>query len=482
MKKKVLLVLAAVVAASFCSAPAQAAPAKKPNVLFIAVDDLNHWVGYLGRNPQTKTPNLDRLAARGVWFTHSYCASPVCNPSRAALMSGLRPGTTGVYENDVYYGNHVPTDITLTTTFRKAGYYVCGAGKIYHNSDHRAAEWDDYLNKADHGSEDKGGRDFAGKLDITPLNCDDKDMPDYSFVDYGIKQLNAKHDQPYFIAVGLVKPHLPWSVPKKYYAQFDPAKADLPPYRADDLDDIPPAGVKMALSSGDHAAIMKDGGTNAWKKAIAAYLASISFCDAMIGRLLDAYDKSPERDNTIICFWSDHGWSLGEKNHWRKFALWEEPSRAPHIWVVPGLTPANGRCDRTIDYMSMYPTLCDLCGIPTPSHVQGKSIKALLADPKAAWSTPAVTTYKYKNHTVRSEDWRYIQYADGGEELYDETKDPYEYTNLATKSESTPRKQDLSQWLPKENVPTPPSSGKGGEGEGGGKGKKGGKKGKNKAQ
>jgi arylsulfatase A-like enzyme len=432
------------------------AAAAKPNVLFIAVDDLNHWVGYLGRNPQTITPNIDRLAKRGVWFTRSYCAAPVCNPSRAALMSGLRPGATGVYDNGENFQPVIPEPITLSTQFRNAGYFVCGAGKIYHGSVYRPAEWDDWLKGVRGNERDEDGSPqaavYAGKLPITPLNCRDEDMPDSKFVDYAIAQLNKKHDRPFFIACGLTKPHLPWSVPKKYYDKFPLETIQLPPYREDDLDDLPPIALQMATRSGDHEAIMKQDGTNTWKQAIRAYLATINFCDVMVGRLLDAYDKSPERNNTIICFWSDHGWHLGEKHHWRKFALWEESTRAPHIWVVPGVTKPDSRCDRTVDYMSIYPTLMDLCGLPTPAHVQGRSIRALLANPQMPWDHPAITTYRQNNHTIRSEGWRYTRYADGGEELYDENRDPYEWTNLATKpgaSDST--KRDLGQFLPTEN-------------------------------
>jgi len=431
---------------------APAAPAKRPNVLFIAVDDLNHWVGYLGRNPQTKTPAIDRLAARGAWFSRSYCAAPVCNPSRAALLSGLRPGASGVYDNGDPFAKAIPVDLTLPAAFRNAGYYVCGAGKIFHGSVYRPGEWDDHLGKIDRRSEDPGPRQTAGKLDITPLDCRDEDMPDYQFVSYGIEQMNAKREKPFFVAVGLVKPHLPWSVPKKYYDLFPLDGVSLPPYREDDLDDLPAAGVQMALRSGDHEAMLQ-GGPDAWKRAIRAYLASIAFCDAMVGRLLDAYDRLPDRDNTILCFWSDHGWHLGEKHHWRKFALWEEATRAPFIWIVPGLTKPDARCDRTVDSMCVYPTLLDLCGIPVPGHVQGKSIRPLLADPAAPWDDPAVTTYRYMNHAVRSEGWRYIRYADGGEELYDEAKDPYEWTNLAKQSDASDRKGALGRWLPKENKP-----------------------------
>lgn len=446
-------------------------PPKKPNVLFIAVDDLNHWVGYLGRNPQTITPNIDRLAKRGVWFSRSYCAAPVCNPSRAALMSGLRPGATGVYDNQENFQPVIPTAITLTTQFRKAGYYVCGAGKIYHASVYREGEWDNWMRNAggraareEDGSPQAAVR--AGKLPITPLNCRDEDMPDYQFVDYAIEQLNQKHDQPFFIACGLTKPHLPWSVPKKYYDKFPLAGIQLPPYKEDDLDDLPPIALQMATRSGDHEAILR-GGTNTWKQAIRAYLATINFCDTMVGRLLDAYDKSPGRDNTLICFWSDHGWHLGEKHHWRKFALWEESTRAPHIWVVPGLTRPDSRCDRTVDYMSIYPTLMDLCGLPTPAHVQGKSIRCLLGDPKMPWDPPAITTYRQNNHSIRSEGWRYTHYSDGGEELYNETKDPYEWVNLAKQSgEGDAVKKDLGKYLPAENKP-PARDGGAGEGEGG---------------
>ncbi|MBI5387918.1 MAG: sulfatase [Verrucomicrobia bacterium] len=432
----------------------------KPNVLFIAVDDLNHWVGYLGRNPQTLTPNMDRLAKRGVWFTRSYCAAPVCNPSRAALMSGLRPGATGVYDNSENFQPAIPTDLTLTTQFRKAGYFVCGAGKIYHSSVYRAGEWDDWMRNARAGAareEDNSPQAAvrAGKLPITPLNCRDEDMPDFKFVDYAIAQLNKKHDQPFFVACGLTKPHLPWSVPKKYYDKFPLASIELPPYREDDLNDLPPVALQMARGpANDHETILQEGGTNTWKQAIRAYLAAINFCDTMVGRLLDAYDKSPERDNTILCFWSDHGWHLGEKHHWRKFALWEESTRAPFIWVVPGLTKPDSRCDRTVDFMSIYPTLMDLCGLPAPAHVQGQSLRPLLTDPKAPWAEPAITTYRQNNHTVRTETWRYTRYADGGEELYDETKDPYEWANLAGKNAAfEPRKAELGKFLPTDNKP-----------------------------
>ena len=444
-----LVVGAALAAIAAFVFPANAAAPTKPNVLFIAVDDLNHWVGYLGRNPQTRTPNIDKLAARGVWFTHSYCAAPVCNASRTALMSGLRPFTTGVYENNNDWRTVVSQDLPLTTAFRQAGYYVCGAGKIYHPSYNRRSEWDDYL--ADEGRDPRPTGDTGvDGIKFAPLDCRDEDLREWRIVNYGIEQLQKKHDQPLFLAVGLHKPHMPWNVPRKYYDLHPLQSIQLPPYREDDLNDLPPAGVRMAHPETDHKAILESG---RWKEAIQGYLAAISYADAMIGRLLDAFDKSPYATNTIICFWCDHGWHLGEKHHWRKFALWEEATRSPLIWVVPGLTRPNMRCDRAVDFMTIYPTLMDLCGIPIPAHVQGESIRALLADPKAPWDKPAVMTYRFQNHAVRTEGWRYIHYADGGEELYDESKDPYEWTNLANDRGMAAQKKTLGKWLPATNAP-----------------------------
>jgi len=425
----------------------EGAATNRPNVLFIAIDDLRDWVGYLGRQPQTKTPNIDRLAAKGVYFTRAYCAAPVCNPSRAALMSGLRPFATGVYENRNDWRTVVPENLTLPSTFRKAGYFVCGSGKIYHESFKRRSEWDDYLDNAGKDPQPRGDTGVGG-IKFAPLDCRDEDLREWKIVQYGIDQLQKPHDKPLFLAVGLHKPHMPWNVPRKYYERHPLKDIQLPPHLDNDLEDVPAAGVKMAKRSGDHARILAAG---RWKEAVQGYLAAISYCDAMVGRLLDAFEKSADRDNTIICFWSDHGWSLGEKEHWRKFALWEEPTRAPFIWVVPGLTKPNQACDRTVDYMSIYPTLCELCGIEVPGHVQGRSFRPLLADPKSAWEQPAITTYLYQNHTIRAEGWRYIRYKDGGEELYDERGDPNEWTNLAQQPEFAAKKAELAKWLPKVN-------------------------------
>jgi len=448
MKAAPLLALALF---AFLAGPSPAAEQPKPNVLFIAIDDLRDWVGYIGKYPASKTPNIDRLAARGVGFMKSYCAAPVCNPSRAALMSGLRPYTTGVYENNNDWRTVIPEELTLPHAFRQGGYYVCGAGKIYHESYPRRTEWDDYLaNEGKKGAETDAQNEGTSGIRFAPLDCADNELADWKITDYAIAELGKKHDKPFFLACGLHKPHMPWNVPRKYYDMYPLKDIELPPYTESDLDDVPPAGIQMAKPWGDHAEILK---TGKWKNAIQGYLAATAYTDMNIGRLLEAFDKSAYKENTIIVLWCDHGWHLGEKQHWRKFALWEEATHAPLIWVAPGVTQPGGRCERTIDFMTIFPTLCDLAGLPIPAHVQGKSIRTLLADPKAAWDQPAVTTYMFNNHTARTEDWRYIRYANGDEELYHDAEDPYEWTNLATKPEFASKKAEMLKLIPTENKP-----------------------------
>ena len=455
---------------------ATAADAKKPNVLFIAIDDLNHWVGYLGRNKQTATPNIDRLAARGVRFTHAYTAAPSCTPSRAALMSGMRPGTTGVYENYNDWSPAVPVEKCLPAQFRAGGYATFGAGKIYHGVPGRPGEYDqqrEYDGNPNHPRgvrpkflDESRGAGGVGGIKFAPIGNADSELQDYRTVDWCIERLaDAPADKPFFLGCGLYKPHMPWNIPKKYFDQFPLESIELPPTIKGDLDDVPPAGVAMAKPQGDHARMIESG---RWKEAVQGYLAAIAYTDMNLGRLLDALDKSPHKDNTIIVLWGDHGWHLGEKEHWRKFALWEEATRVPLIWVVPGLTKVDSVCERPVDLMSLYPTLMDLCGLKKPGHVEGKSIRPLLADPSAKWETPAVTTFLRNNHAVRSGGWRYIRYADGGEELYDEAKDPLEHTNLAAKPEQAEKKRELAKWLPEKNAPDlGPRKGGRARGEGG---------------
>ena len=442
------LMAGSVSAADGASAPA---PAKaKPNVLFIPVDDLNHWVGHLGRNKQTKTPNLDRLAKMGVTFANAHCAAPICNPSRTALLSGIRPSTTGIYDNGAHYskGAGVTAAGSLVMQFKNAGYETLGMGKLWHGGLGFPEQWTA-----------TGGKESAarGKLDDRSIGGikfgiitgGDECVSDTATTDWAIAELGKQHDKPFFLVPGFHKPHMPWNVPQKYFDLHPLSEIQLPPVQADDLADIPAAGVKMARQSGDHARVLESG---RWKEAVQAYLAAISYLDGQVGRLLDALEKSAYKDNTIICLWGDHGWHLGEKEHWRKFALWEEATRAPLIWVVPGVTKAGGVCQAPVDFMSIYPTLCDLAGIAKPAHVTGQNIRPLLSDPKATWTTPALTTHGQNNHAVRTDRWRYIRYADGGEELYDHSNDPYEWKNLAAKPEHAALKKELAAIFPKENV------------------------------
>lgn len=425
--------------------------ADRPNVLFIAVDDLNHWMTHLGRNPQARTPNFDRLARRGVTFTNAHCAVPACEPSRCALMSGRRPWISGCYKNGDTWKSYQKEGEGLSAQFLRAGYHVAGAGKIYHSMQFYPDEWSEYMSKDGLSASGRGVEKMDGyHNDKTHPDLKDDDILDWHAVNYCIERITKKSDQPFFVACGLYKPHLPFVAPRKYYDAFPLESIQLPPHIENDLDDIPPSGIKMAGPQADHAKFLKSG---RWKAAIQSYLATCAYTDMNVGRLLDALDASPNKDNTIICLWSDHGWSFGEKQHWRKFALWEETTRTAFMWVVPGVTQPGSSCNHPVDLMSVYPTLCELTNLETPPHVTGHSITPLLQDPKASWSYPAITTHGRGNHSVKTETHRYIRYANGEEELYDAVADPYEWRNLASEPVTHKLRQELAGWLPKTEKP-----------------------------
>ncbi len=456
--KRVFTILAAVLL-GFAHAQA------KPNVLFIAIDDLNDWIGALGGHPQARTPNLDRLAKRATLFTRAYCQAPACNPSRSSLMTGILPSTSGVYLNSQPWRAAMPNAVTLPQHFMKHGYWAGGSGKIYHGPFPDPPSWNRYWpsptkNKPNDPQPAKrpvNGIPKAAHFDWGPVDVADEKMGDHQVADWVIGQLGRKRDKPFFLACGIYRPHLPWYVPQKYFDLFDAEKLTLPNVPDDDLDDIPTAGVKMAQPQGDHARVLRH---EQWRKAVHGYLAATAFADAQVGRVLNALDKSGQADNTIVVLWTDHGWHLGEKKHWRKFTLWEESARTPLMFVVPkglakalpGGTLADVRVDRPVGLIDIYPTLLDLCGLAANPANEGRSLAPLLADKNAKWQRPALTTHGRNNHGLRTARWRYIRYADGSEELYDHEADPNEWRNLADNPKLAKTKKRLAKWLPNTNA------------------------------
>ncbi len=432
----------------------------KPNVLFMCIDDLNDWIGCLGGHPDVQTPHLDRLAARGVLFTNAHCSAPACNPSRASLMTGILPSTSGVYHNPNPWrlSPVLKNAVTIPQHFMAHGYRAVGGGKIFHGAFPDPASWQAYFpsqkkNKPDDPMPEKrpvNGIPRTAHFDWGPVQVSDEDMGDYKVASWAIGELNKKHDKPFFLGCGFFRPHLPWYVPQKYFDMYPADKITLPNVKDDDLDDVPEAGRKMAKPQGDHRKVLEHG---QWRKAVQGYLASITFVDTCVGRVIDALDASDYRDNTIIVLWSDHGWHLGEKLHWRKFALWEEATHNVMMISAPGTTRANQRCSRPVTLLDIYPTLIDLCDLKARPELEGRSLLPLLKDPDADWDRPALTTHGRNNHSLRTERWRYIRYSDGSEELYDHDNDALEWTNLASDPKYTDTKRDLARWLPRTNVP-----------------------------
>jgi len=431
----------------------------QPDILFIAIDDLNDWTGCLGGHPQADTPHLDRLVARGTLFTNAQCVAPACNPSRTALMSGLRPFSTGVYLNSQPYGKPLQGVLTMNRFFIQQGYDVLGGGKIYHGGGGmpggRESNWHEYFSRG--GDPRPKVRSVSGlnmaHFDWGPVDAPEEEMGDYRLVTWAGEQLQKERDKPLFLAVGFVKPHLPWYAPQKYFDMFPLDSIQLPEVKEDDLDDVPAAGVKMARPEGDHQAVLEG---NQWKQGVQGYLATIKFLDDQIGRLTEAVDRSHRADELVIVLWSDHGWHLGEKQHWRKFALWEDAARAPLAFIAPGVTRPKTRCTAAVDFMCIYPTLADLAGLPIPEHIEGSSVRPLLEDPTGGADLVSLMTHGRGNHSVRSLHWRYLRYADGSEELYDHRSDPHEWSNLANDRQHASVKRRLAKAIPKREVPDAP--------------------------
>nr|WP_081596296.1 sulfatase-like hydrolase/transferase [Rhodopirellula baltica] len=429
-----------------------------PNVLFIAMDDLNDWIGCLGGHPQTITPNLDRLAASGILFTNAHCPAPACNPCRSAVFTGRAPNQSGLYDNRQQMREVMPDDVILPQYMRNHGYHASGSGKLLHYFID-AASWDEYFPKAE--SENpfpqtfypsqrpvnlkRGGPWQYVETDWAALDVTDEEFGgDWAVSQWIGEQLQQKHDQPFFLGCGIYRPHEPWFVPKKYFEPFPLDSIQLPPgYLENDLNDVPPIGQRAARNR-YFAHIQKQ---DQWKQGIQGYLASIHFADAMLGRVLDALESGPNADNTIVVLWSDHGWQLGEKEHWQKYTPWRGVTRVPLMIRVPKTsspslpngTPIGARCDAPVNLLSLFPTVLDLCQLPSNPVNDGPSLLPLLKEPKTdTWKHDSVTYLSQPGaYAVSGRNHRYIHYQDGSEELYNIEADPYEWNNLATKPESS---------------------------------------------
>mgnify|MGYP003636488583 CR=1 FL=1 len=441
-----------------------------PNILFISLDDLNDWIGCMGGNEQSITPNFDRLAASGVLFTNAHCAAPACNPSRTAVMTGLSPATSGLYENGQKMREILPDAELLPQHFRNNGYHASGSGKLLHYFID-ARSWDEYYPAAEKENPfpetlypenrpvnlPRGGPWQYVETDWAALDATDEEYGgDWLVSKWVGEQLSQKHEKPFFLACGIYRPHEPWFVPAKYFEPFPLEDIKLPPgYKEDDLADLPPSGQKRGPNRYfDH--IQKH---DQWKKGLQGYLASIHFADAMLGRVLDSLENGPNKDNTIVVLWSDHGWHLGEKEHWQKFTAWRAASRVPLMVRVPqgsapGLpagTQAGTICDRPVSLLSLFPTLTELSGIPGKPDNDGPSFVSLLKDPEADWKHVAVTHLGGPNsYGLSADDWRYIHYPNGDEELYHIAKDPYEWENLAANPEHAPKLAEMRALAPTE--------------------------------
>jgi len=440
--------------------------AEKPNVLFIAIDDLNDWVGPLEGHPQVKTPNMDRLAAMGVTFTNAHCQSVLCNPSRTSLLTGVRPTTTGIYGLSPYY-RKVPKLAGLKTIpelFRDQGYLTLGTGKIFHGS---------YALKAGGRDWDKVGPGATGapfpkkKLVDTPAKHKlvdwgtfphkDEDKGDYKIASWAVKRLEEMpEDKPFFLAAGIFLPHVPCYVTQKWMDMYPLETLKLPEVLENDRADTPRSSWWLHWKLPEpRLKFLKE--SNEWKNLVRSYLASITFADAQVGRILDALEESGHADNTIIVLWSDHGWHLGEKEITGKNTLWEPSTRVPLIFAGPGISK-NATCAEAVELLDVFPTLCDLASLPKPDGLEGHTLIPQLRDVKTEREFPAISNHNPGNNSVRDERWRYILYMDGSEELYDMEKDPEEFENLAGRPEYEGEIQRLKKWIPEHQEPHAPNS------------------------
>ncbi len=456
----------------------------RPSILFIAIDDLNDWVGCLEGHPQVKTPNIDALTQRGVLFTQAHCPAPVCGPSRAAIMSGLRPVTTSVYSNNANYPRRLPDVEAMPQYLRRHGYYTMGAGKLFHgDKNYPKGSFDEYAppasgpipkealsNKEQNPTctvriRDKtftlplngmpADRIWSGShtFDWGPVDLPDEDFRDPPAVNWAVERLNESHDKPIFLGVGFHLPHQPLYAPKRFHDMYPPESVQLPPSLKSDLDDLSEAGRDYALiptTSGTHATVVK---YDQWKNAVSSYLATATFVDFLVGQLTDSLRRSAYAKSTWIILWSDHGWHLGEKEHWGKATGWYRSTRVPLIIVPPEGSRGfvrDRRCDRPVNLLDLYPTVVDATGLPAKADLEGRSLLPLVRNPQADWATHTLTTFGRGNHAITTSRWRYLQYFDGSAELYDRDADPHEWHNQIGNAECQETVQRLKGLVPDE--------------------------------
>jgi arylsulfatase A-like enzyme len=408
---------------------------RRPNVLFISIDDLNDWIGALEGHPQTRTPNIDRLAARGVLFANAHSQAPICNPSRTSVMTGLLPSTTGIYEN--WPGPRYATETGQTQLLHeyfksRRGYWTMGAGKVFHGSFPMTATFDVYGPQPGFGPFPERKLIAPGEdplWDWGAVKFTDAEMGDGQVAQWAADRLRRGPRRPFFMAIGFHRPHMPMYAPKRWFANH-PDEDDIipPPAIAEDRDDLPEIAVALASEGPGHEYFLR---INRWRKAVRSYLACVSFVDSCVGVVLDALEESGLADSTIIVLWSDQGFHLGEKGHWGKRTLWERSTRVPLIVVAPGATTAGLVSTRPVGLIDIYPTLLELANMPENPALEGLSLVRWLRHPGYKRPSPVISTLGRGSHALRDDDWRYIRYADGSEELYDHREDPHEWHNLA---------------------------------------------------
>jgi len=452
-----LLLTALVIPFALATTSARAESARPMNVLFLIADDLNSWLledanRYSGK---VIAPNLRELADSGVNFRRAYTASPVCSPSRTAFFSGVSPWHSGHYHNALQVKQSEPLKeaLSLAGFFKKAGYSTAGYGKITHGWDQKE-HWDEKIgHKRDPAPPGAPLTPIGrGEQDWGPIHLAEEDMNDTGNVEAAIQQLRKKHDQPFFIACGLFNPHMPWYVPQKYFDMFPLDEVTTPRLNPDDLDDVPPLGVELTSGKSRFVKSVLEHGLH--EEAVQAYLATTAYVDAQLGRVLAALDDSPHKDNTIVVFLTDHGFHLGEKNHWQKATLWEEATHCLLMFRAPGVTKPGGVSERFVSLQDIYPTLADLCDLELHAGVDGRSLVPLLKDPNAEWESTAITCLCDKASpdqgyiTIRNQQGRYIRYGNGQEEFYDTNVDPREWTNEISNPKYTSVINTLKRSIP----------------------------------